>query len=144
MNFNYAKKQIKIHIIYGSKSDIVFFDAAIALLKKKKITYEEFIISAHRNTKKLLDYCEKLKSKKDKKIIIITVAGLSAALPGIIAANTDLPVIHCPVINSPFKGLDSYISAVQTPSAAPVVSVGSHKKAPENLIAFIERIINLF
>jgi len=107
-----------ISIIIGSESDRKIAEKATAILEEKGIKYDLQVISAHRNYKKLDEYLENSNSD-----VFIAIAGLSAALPGIIAAKTKRPVIGVPV-DVKLGGLDALLSIVQMPKGVPVACVG--------------------
>ncbi len=109
---------VTIAIIIGSKSDQEIADKVISILKEYKVDYELQVISAHRNPVKLDEYILKSDAK-----IFIAIAGLSAALPGVIASKTLKPVIGVPV-DSKLGGLDALLSIVQMPNGVPVATVG--------------------
>lgn len=83
---------VDISLIMGSESDRSIANRAVAVLEKSKYTYEVMVISAHRNPEELDSYI----SGSDAKVFI-TIAGLSAALPGVVASRTKKPVIGVPV-----------------------------------------------
>ena len=108
-----------IHIIMGSKSDENIANKVINVLKEQeKYTYKLDIISAHRNPEEL----HKTVSESHAKVFI-TIAGLAAALPGVVASITQKPVIGVPV-SSALGGLDALLSIVQMPKGIPVATVG--------------------
>ncbi|MHA1273231.1 MAG: 5-(carboxyamino)imidazole ribonucleotide mutase [Promethearchaeota archaeon] len=107
-----------VSIIAGSLSDKDVYEKAEKVLKENNISYELKILSAHRDPKKLDEYIKSCKS-----LIFIAVAGLSAALPGVIASKTDKPVIGVPV-SVKLGGLDALLSIVQMPPKVPVGCVG--------------------
>ncbi|MBK5190521.1 MAG: 5-(carboxyamino)imidazole ribonucleotide mutase [Methanosarcinales archaeon] len=109
----------KVAIVMGSKSDQAVADKAIKVLEEHSIPYEVQVISAHRNPEGLDRY---LKESGDVSVII-AIAGLSAALPGIIASKTEKPVIGVPV-SGPLMGMDALLSMVQMPPGVPVGVVG--------------------
>ena len=109
----------KVAIILGSESDRAVADKAVAVLAEYKVPYEVKVISAHRNPDELDRY---LKESEDVSVII-AIAGLSAALPGVIASKTQKPVIGVPV-SGKLLGLDALLSMVQMPSGVPVGVVG--------------------
>ncbi len=110
----------KVAIIVGSKSDQAVADRAIKVLEAHDIPYEVRVISAHRNPEELDRY---LKENSDSFAVIIAIAGLSAALPGVIASKTEKPVIGVPV-SGKLMGMDALLSMVQMPSGVPVGVVG--------------------
>ena len=108
---------MKVQIILGSKSDIPVSDKAKKIFDEFGINYDEKIASAHRTP----DYLKKIIEKSNADIFI-GVAGLSAALPGYIAAHTIKPVIGVPVSGK--VNFDSILSIVQMPPGIPVAAVG--------------------
>lgn len=112
---------MKIAIIYGSKSDEFFMKDAGNVLNEFEIDYKEFVVSAHRNPRLLLEIIEEIENEEYE--CIIAGAGLSAHLPGFIASHTLLPVIGIPIDVS-LSGLDSLLSIVQMPKPIPVATVG--------------------
>ncbi len=110
----------KVAIVMGSKSDQAVADKAIKVLEEHDIPYEVTVISAHRSPEALDRY---LKEISDDVGVIIAIAGLSAALPGIIASKTEKPVIGVPV-SGKLMGMDALLSMVQMPSGVPVGVVG--------------------
>ena len=108
---------MKIHIIMGSKSDTPVAEKAQKILDEFKVDYEITVASAHRTPEYLKELVEK--SNAD---VFIGIAGLSAALPGSIAAHTTKPVIGVPVSGK--VNLDSILSIVQMPLGIPVGAVG--------------------
>lgn len=124
-----------ISIIAGSTSDKEVYEIAEKVLKENNIKYDLQIISAHRDPEKLDDYIKNCES-----LIYIAVAGLSAALPGVIASKTDKPVIGVPV-SAKLGGLDALLSIVQMPPRVPVACVGIDRG--ENAAYLAVRILNL-
>lgn len=124
-----------VSIIAGSTSDKEVYEKAEKVLEENKITYELQIISAHRDPDKLDDYLKSCQS-----LVYIAVAGLSAALPGVIASKTDKPVIGVPV-SAKLGGLDALLSIVQMPPRIPVACVGIDRG--ENAAYLAIRILNL-
>ena len=128
-------KKTLISIIAGSVSDKEVYEKAEKVLKENNIQYDLQIISAHRNPEKLDEYISSCES-----LIYIAVAGLSAALPGVIASKTDKPVIGVPV-NANLGGLDALLSVVQMPPGVPVGCVGIDRG--DNAAYLALRILNL-
>ncbi|HJX04859.1 MAG TPA: 5-(carboxyamino)imidazole ribonucleotide mutase [Thermoplasmata archaeon] len=108
---------MSVQIVLGSKSDMKVAEKAVAILKELGVKYRLSIASAHR-TPELVD---KLIAEADAEVFI-AIAGLSAALPGVIAARTIRPVIGVPVSGA--VNLDSILSVVQMPPGVPVAGVG--------------------
>ena len=117
-------------ILTGSKNDLGDIDGAVQMLKKFGISYELHISSAHRTLKRTTELVESAE-KKDAKVII-AAAGMSAHLPGVIAAMTILPVIGVPLNASALNGLDSLMSIVQMPGGIPVATMAIGKSGCVN------------
>ena len=124
-----------VSIIAGSTSDKEAYEKAEKILKDNSIKYDLQIISAHRNPDKLDQYL-----KSSESLVYIAVAGLSAALPGVIASKTNKPVIGVPV-SAKLGGLDALLSIVQMPPGVPVASVGIDRG--DNAAHLAIRILNL-
>ncbi len=107
-----------IAVISGSKSDQEIVDKILRRLEERGVSYEHKILSAHRNPKELEQYITQSDAR-----VFIGVAGLSAALPGVIASHTMRPVIGVPV-SAKLGGMDSLLSIVQMPPGVPVACVG--------------------
>ncbi len=108
----------------GSKSDMEVMEKAGAVLEEAGVSFEIRVMSAHRDPETVSEYCSNARTRGMK--VIIAGAGLSAALPGVAAAHTDLPVIGVPLSSSlsAAGGLDSILSVVQMPPGVPVAAVG--------------------
>jgi 5-(carboxyamino)imidazole ribonucleotide mutase len=113
-----------VGIIMGSKSDMPEMEKAGEVLAEKRIRYEVRVMSAHRDPDTVADYCRNARMRGLR--VIIAGAGLSAALPGVAAAHSDLPVIGVPLSSrlSAMGGLDAILSIVQMPPGVPVACVG--------------------
>jgi phosphoribosylaminoimidazole carboxylase PurE protein len=113
-----------VGIIMGSKSDMDVMDGAAAVLRDAGVHHEVRVMSAHRQPELVAEYCSNARMRGLR--VIIAGAGLSAALPGVAAAHTDLPVIGVPLSSrlSAMGGLDAILSVVQMPPGVPVASVG--------------------
>jgi len=108
---------MSVQIVLGSKSDMKVAEKAIAILKELGVKYKVSVASAHRSP----ELVDKLVSEADAEVFI-AIAGLSAALPGVIAARTMKPVIGVPVSGT--LNLDAILSVVQMPPGVPVAAVG--------------------
>jgi phosphoribosylaminoimidazole carboxylase PurE protein len=113
-----------VGIIMGSKSDMDTMEGAAKVLRDAGIHHETRVMSAHREPDTVADYCKNARLRGLR--IIIAGAGLSAALPGVAAAHTDLPVIGVPLSSrlSAAGGLDAILSIAQLPPGVPVACVG--------------------
>lgn len=119
-----------VSIIMGSISDKDIMSKAFDVLDEFAIPYEKKVISAHRALDELIEYTRSASDRGVK--VFIAGAGGAAHLPGVIAANTILPVIGVPIQSKSLNGLDSLLSIVQMPSGVPVATVainGSHNAA---------------
>ncbi len=114
----------RVGIIMGSKSDMAEMEKAGDVLKEHGIRFEIRVMSAHRDPDVVADYCRNARMRGLR--VIIAGAGLSAALPGVAAAHSDLPVIGVPLSSrlSAAGGLDAILSVVQMPPGVPVAAVG--------------------
>lgn len=112
----------KVGIIMGSASDIPVVEKGTKVLDELGIPYEVAIASAHRTPRDVEGYA--VNASKRGLQVIIAAAGLSAALPGVVAAATSLPVIGIPVKGGALDGLDALLSVTQMPPGVPVGSVG--------------------
>jgi 5-(carboxyamino)imidazole ribonucleotide mutase len=128
-----------ILFIIGSESDRQTVEPAIDLIKQKKLSFELHVYSAHRNLKELLAFLD----KEEKNFrIIIAAAGLSAALPGIVASKVSCPVIGIPLTAGPLSGIDALLSILQLPHGIPVATMGLGRQGVLNSVHLAERIIN--
>jgi 5-(carboxyamino)imidazole ribonucleotide mutase len=114
----------RVGIIMGSKSDMDVMDGAAGVLRDAGITCEVRVMSAHREPEIVAEYCTNARMRGLR--VLIAGAGLSAALPGVAAAHTDLPVIGVPLSSrlSAMGGLDAILSVLQMPPGVPVAGVG--------------------
>ncbi len=110
-----------VSIIMGSTSDMPVMEKACKFLDDMKIPFEVNALSAHRTPDAVEEFAKNAKGRGIK--VIIAAAGMAAALPGVIAASTTLPVIGVP-IKGMLDGLDSMLSIIQMPPGIPVATVG--------------------
>ena len=111
----------KVGIVMGSDSDMPVMAKAADILEQLGIDYEMTIISAHREPDVFFEYAKSAESKGFK--VIIAGAGMAAALPGVVASQTVLPVIGVPLSGSVLDGQDALYSIVQMPPGIPVATV---------------------
>jgi 5-(carboxyamino)imidazole ribonucleotide mutase len=113
-----------VGIVMGSKSDMPAMERAGDELEERGIRFEMRVMSAHRDPETVAEYARNARMRGLK--VIIAGAGLSAALPGVVAAHTDLPVIGVPLTSktSIAGGLDALLSIAQMPPGVPVATVG--------------------
>ncbi len=134
-----SKKEISI--IIGSKSDLPTVEETAKILDEFKVGYDLNILSAHRTPDELSRYVKGL-SRTDVRVII-AAAGGSAALSGVVASHTDLPVIGIPIETKSLKGLDSLLSTVQMPPGIPVAAVAIGAQGAKNAALLAVRILAL-
>jgi 5-(carboxyamino)imidazole ribonucleotide mutase len=112
----------RVGIVLGSTSDEEKAKAAAVMLEKFGVEYELEVLSAHRDPGRVSDYATTAAGRGLQ--VIIAAAGKAAALPGVIAAHTTLPVIGLPIFTPQLGGQDALFSMVQMPSGMPVATVG--------------------
>jgi 5-(carboxyamino)imidazole ribonucleotide mutase len=113
-----------VGIVMGSKNDMPVMEKAGKELESRNIRYEIRVMSAHRDPDVVADYAKNAKMRGLR--VIIAGAGLAAALPGVVAAHSDLPVIGVPLTSSTSVagGLDALLAIAQMPPGVPVGCVG--------------------
>ncbi len=109
-------------IVVGSESDRERMDAACKALDEAKVGYDFVVSSAHRNADQTAQLAREARTNGYK--VIIAGAGLAAALPGAVAAVSDLPVIGVPLDVGPLRGVDALYAIAQLPPGCPVGTVG--------------------
>jgi 5-(carboxyamino)imidazole ribonucleotide mutase len=109
-------------ILAGSESDRERLDACFRALDEASVSYEFVVSSAHRNADQTAAIAKGARAKGYR--VIICAAGLAAALPGAVAALTDLPVIGLPLEVGPLRGVDALYAIAQLPPGCPVGTVG--------------------
>ena len=114
----------RVGIVMGSKSDMAAMEKASRELDERDISHETRVMSAHRDPDVVADYAKNARMRGLR--VIIAGAGLAAALPGVVAAHTDLPVIGVPLTSSSSVagGLDALLAIAQMPPGVPVGCVG--------------------
>jgi len=130
-----------ISIIMGSQSDLEIAGEAINLLKEFKVGFEVRVLSAHRTPKELAEYVEAAPKRGIK--VFIACAGGAAALAGVVASHTTLPVIGVPIETKSLKGLDSLLSTVQMPAGIPVACMAIGKAGARNAAIFALEILGI-
>ncbi len=130
----------RVAILMGSESDLPAMEKAEQELTKRDILSETRVMSAHRQPDVVADYAKNAKLRGIR--VIIAGAGLSAALPGVVAAHTELPVIGVPLTSrtSVAGGLDALLSIAQMPPGVPVACVGVDNA--RNAAVLAARILN--
>ena len=128
-------------ILAGSKSDVAHVEKIRDELRKRDILAFVYYSSVHKNTETVMEILQAFETRSRTQIIYITVAGMSNALSGVVAANVSRPVIACPPFNDKDKG-DYQVnihSTLQMPSAVPVACI----LRPDNVAAFCSRMLNI-
>ena len=126
--------------IIGSESDRKSVEPGLELLSEKGISFELKVISAHRNLEELVAF---LKQEESKYRVVIAAAGLSAALPGVVASLVKLPVVGVPLVSGSLSGIDALLSILQLPKGVPVATMGIGSQGVLNAVLLVERILKL-
>jgi len=132
---------ILVGILAGSKSDQEYIDVIEKNLSELGITFETNILSAHRDPEKVSEYAKTAKQRGLK--VLIAAAGMAAALPGVVAAHTELPVIGVPLPGSHLNGVDALYAIVQMPGGIPVATMAIGKAGAKNAAFMAKRILDL-
>ncbi len=130
-----------VSIVMGSTSDLDNLRPGIEILKEFEIPFEVRVISAHRSPEALAEYSRGLKDRGVR--CVIAGAGWAAALAGVVAAHTPLPVMGVPMPNSPLQGLDSILATVQMPGGVPVATMALGTAGAKNAAIFAASVIGL-
>ena len=112
----------RVLIVVGSQSDEARVEAAFKVLEEAGVAYDFIVSSAHRDPDKTAQIAKEAKGKGYR--VIIAGAGLAAALPGAVAALTDIPVVGLPLEVGPLHGVDALYAMTQLPPGCPVATVG--------------------
>ena len=128
-----------VSIIMGSTSDLPVMEKAAQFFNDMKIPFEINALSAHRTPQEVEEFAKGAQARGIK--VIIAAAGMAAALPGVIAASTTLPVIGVPIKGSALDGIDAMLSIIQMPPGIPVATVGIN--AAQNSAILAAQIISL-
>jgi 5-(carboxyamino)imidazole ribonucleotide mutase len=131
----------KVTIFVGSDSDLPVIVETTKTLEEFGISFQLNIASAHRTPNRVRDLVRK--AEKNGAMVMIACAGMSAALPGVIAAETTLPVIGVPMEGKNLAGLDSLLSIVQMPGGIPVATVSMGRSGALNAAILAAEIIAL-
>lgn len=126
--------------LIGSESDSQAVEHGLQLLSEKGISFELKVLSAHRNLEQLVTF---LKAEESSYRIVIAAAGLSAALPGVVASLVKLPVIGVPLVAGSLGGIDALLSILQLPRGVPVATMGVGKQGVLNAVLLAERILKM-
>ncbi len=124
--------------IIGSQSDEPTIKPALQLMEEKRISFELKVLSAHRNLEDLVAF---LRAEEKNFRLVIAAAGLSAALPGVVASLVKLPVIGIPLVAGALSGIDALLSILQLPRGVPVATMGIGPQGVLNAVNLAERIL---
>ena len=124
--------------LIGSESDRQAVQPGLDLLMEKEMSHDLKVLSAHRDLEQLLSF---LKGEGANYRLVIAAAGLSAALPGVVASIVKSPVIGIPLVSGPLSGVDSLLSILQLPKGVPVATMGIGKQGVINAVLLAERIL---
>jgi len=134
-------KAPSVSILVGSVNDAEVIAGARRSLDDLGIPYEAKVLSAHRTPGELAQYAEALAQRGIK--VVIAGAGMSAALAGVVAAHTDLPVLGVPIASGALAGVDALLSTTQMPPGVPVASMGIGAPGAKNAALLAARILAL-
>ena len=130
-----------VGVIMGSRSDWETMAAAVQVLDELKIPSERYVVSAHRTPARMVAYASA--ARKRGLQVIIAGAGGAAHLPGMVASETNLPVIGVPIQSRALNGLDSLLSIAQMPGGIPVATMSIGKSGAKNAAILAARILSL-
>ena len=130
-----------VGIVMGSKSDWETMKHSTDMLKTLLIPFEAKALSAHRNPDQVFEWASKAESRGMK--VIIAAAGMAAALPGVVAAVTQLPVLGVPMETRVMGGIDSLLSMAQMPGGIPVGTLAVGKAGAKNAALLAASILAL-
>ena len=130
-----------VGVVMGSESDLEIMQRCMKLLDELEIAHEVRIISAHRTPAAANEYATTAADRGLR--VIIGAAGLSAALPGVLAANTRLPVIGVPIDAGSLAGVDAVLSIIQMPPGVPVGCMALGKAGAANAAVYAAEILAL-
>jgi phosphoribosylaminoimidazole carboxylase PurE protein len=128
-----------VAIVIASDSDLPVMEQAAEILEKFDVPYELILTSAHRSPQRTREYIKEAETKGVE--VIIAGAGGAAHLPGVIAAETVLPVIGVPIESTALHGMDSLLSIVQMPGGVPVATMAVGRAGAKNAGIFAAQIL---
>ena len=124
--------------VIGSQSDETAVKPGLSLLEEKGLSFDLKVLSAHRNLEQLISF---LRAEEGNYRVVIAAAGLSAALPGVVASIVKLPVIGVPLAAGALSGIDALLAIVQLPRGVPVATMGIGPQGVLNAVHLAERIL---
>ena len=130
-----------VGVIMGSRNDWDTMKSAAEVLDQLQVAHERLVVSAHRTPARMVDYASTAAKRGLK--VIIAGAGGAAHLPGMVASETNLPVIGVPVQSRSLQGLDSLLSIVQMPGGIPVATMAIGTSGAKNAGILAARILAL-
>lgn len=138
---NFGTTDALVGVIMGSRNDWETMKWAADVLDELQIPHERLVVSAHRTPARMVAYAQSAASRGLR--VIIAGAGGAAHLPGMVASETNLPVIGVPVQSRALQGLDSLLSIVQMPGGIPVATMSIGQSGARNAGIFAARILSL-
>jgi 5-(carboxyamino)imidazole ribonucleotide mutase len=138
---NFPKTDALVGVIMGSRNDWETMRSAAEVLEELEVPHESTVVSAHRTPARMVAYAQSAASRGLK--VIIAGAGGAAHLPGMVASETNLPVIGVPVQSRALQGLDSLLSIVQMPGGIPVATMSIGASGAKNAGILAARILAL-
>jgi 5-(carboxyamino)imidazole ribonucleotide mutase len=136
-----GKTKIQVGILVGSDSDLPAISSAAKVLEEFDISFKISIASAHRTPEKVKEFIKKCEGEGAE--VFIAAAGMAAALPGVVASVTTLPVIGVPLESKALAGIDALFSIVQMPRGIPVATVSIGKAGAANAGVLAARILSI-
>jgi phosphoribosylaminoimidazole carboxylase PurE protein len=133
--------KVLVSVVMGSDSDLPILNESMSVLKEFEISYEAVLTSAHRSPERTSVFAKGAAGRGVK--VIIVGAGAAAHLAGVIASQTDLPVIGVPIDAGSLSGLDALLSTVQMPGGVPVAAMAIGKAGAKNAALMAVRILAL-
>lgn len=127
-------------VLIGSESDRDAIKPALSLMEEQEMSHDLKVFSAHRNLEELQAF---LKQHDGDYRLIFAAAGLSAALPGVVASISSRPVIGIPLVAGPMNGIDALLSILQLPKGIPVATMGVGKQGVLNAVHLAKRILSI-
>ncbi len=131
----------RIVFVLGSDSDLPQVEGGFRWLEELEVPFGVRILSAHRTPRETTEFAESAEAEGVR--VLIAAAGMAAALSGILAGHTTLPVVGIPIGGSALNGLDALYSTVQMPGGVPVAAMGIGSSGAKNAALFAARILAL-
>ena len=131
----------EIAVLFGSKSDLKYWDESKQYLEYFNLAVDLKILSAHRNPDDVKEFASH--ARKNGYKVIIAAAGMAAHLAGALAANTDLPVLGVPLPGGVLDGVDALLSTVQMPAGVPVATFAVGTAGMRNALVFSAQILSI-